>query len=142
MRLHLFWQVNGHNVVHACMQSNKVGITLPSSLKQDAAILRRGIHSLTRLAVRSLWIVAASVTRIGLTGFQSIVITPAIRADVVTKNVAAVIPVARNTSVFSVKTGEALRAALNHRNANSPVVLQIERSGKLMFIAFKLDNPN
>jgi S1-C subfamily serine protease len=42
----------------------------------------------------------------------------------------------------AVKTGEALRAALNHTNANNPVVLQIERSGKLMFIAFKLDNPN
>jgi hypothetical protein len=125
MRLHLFWQVNGHNVVHACMQSNKVGFSLPSSLKQDTAILRRGIHFNNSLAaglltaetgsistlesctvsfgkvteagvsevVRSLWIVTASVTRIGLTGFQSIVITPAIRADVVTKNVAAVIPV-------------------------------------------------
>jgi len=42
----------------------------------------------------------------------------------------------------SVKTGEELRTALNHTNANSPVVLQIERAGKLMFIAFKLDNPN
>jgi len=31
-----------------------------------------------------------------------------------------------------------LRAALTHTNPNSPVVLQIERSGKLMFIAFKL----
>jgi S1-C subfamily serine protease len=42
----------------------------------------------------------------------------------------------------AVKTGEALGATLNHTNANSPVFLQIERSGKLMFIAFKLDNPN
>jgi hypothetical protein len=24
MRLHLFWQVNGHSVVHAYVQSNKV----------------------------------------------------------------------------------------------------------------------
>jgi len=39
----------------------------------------------------------------------------------------------------SVKTGEELRAALNHTSTNSPVVLQIERSGKLMFIAFKLE---
>ena len=39
----------------------------------------------------------------------------------------------------SVKTGDELRAALNHTSANNPVVLQIERSGKLMFIAFKLD---
>ena len=38
-----------------------------------------------------------------------------------------------------VKTGEELRGALNRTNANNPVVLQIERSGKLMFIAFKLD---
>jgi len=38
----------------------------------------------------------------------------------------------------SVKTGEELRSALSHTTANSPVVLQIERSGKLMFIAFKL----
>ena len=38
----------------------------------------------------------------------------------------------------SVKTGEELRSALSHTSANSPVVLQIERSGKLMFIAFKL----
>ena len=35
-------------------------------------------------------------------------------------------------------TGEELRSALNHTTANSPVVLQIERSGKLMFVAFKL----
>jgi len=39
----------------------------------------------------------------------------------------------------SVKTGEELRAAVNHTSANSPVVLQIERSGKLMYIAFKLE---
>lgn len=38
----------------------------------------------------------------------------------------------------SVKTSEELRSTLNHTSANSPVVLQIERSGKLMFIAFKL----
>ena len=38
----------------------------------------------------------------------------------------------------SVKTSEELRSALTHTSANSPVVLQIERSGKLMFIAFKL----
>ena len=38
----------------------------------------------------------------------------------------------------SVKTGDELRSALNHTSQNSPVVLQIERSGKLMFIAFKL----
>ena len=41
----------------------------------------------------------------------------------------------------SVKTGEELRAALNRTSVNTPVVLQIERSGKLMFIAFKLDEP-
>jgi len=39
----------------------------------------------------------------------------------------------------SVKTGEDLRTALNRLSANSPVVLQIERSGKLMFVTFKLD---
>jgi serine protease Do len=37
------------------------------------------------------------------------------------------------------KTSDELRAALNHTNANTPVVLQIERSGKLMFVAFKLN---
>ena len=36
-----------------------------------------------------------------------------------------------------VKTSDELRTALNHSSANSPVVLQIERSGKLMFIAFR-----
>jgi len=41
----------------------------------------------------------------------------------------------------SVKTSEELRSALSHTSANSPVVLQIERSGKLLFIAFKLDEP-
>jgi serine protease Do len=41
----------------------------------------------------------------------------------------------------SVKTSEELRSALSHTSVNSPVVLQIERSGKLMFIAFKLDEP-
>jgi len=41
----------------------------------------------------------------------------------------------------SVKTTEELRSALNHTTANSPVVLQIERSGKLMFVAFKIDKP-
>lgn len=38
-----------------------------------------------------------------------------------------------------VKTGDELRAALNHTTSNAPVVLQIERSGKLMFIAFRLN---
>ena len=37
-----------------------------------------------------------------------------------------------------VKTSDELRTTLNHTSANSPVVLQIERSGKLMFVAFKL----
>jgi serine protease Do len=41
----------------------------------------------------------------------------------------------------AVKTSEELRSVLSHTNANSSVVLQIERSGKLMFIAFKLDEP-
>jgi S1-C subfamily serine protease len=36
-----------------------------------------------------------------------------------------------------VKTSEELRAALNRMSPDSPVVLQIERSGKLMFVAFK-----
>ena len=37
----------------------------------------------------------------------------------------------------SVKTSEELRAALNRMSPDSPLVLQIERSGKLMFVAFK-----
>jgi serine protease Do len=37
-----------------------------------------------------------------------------------------------------VRTIEELRAALGRTSANSPVVLQIERSGKLMFLAFRL----
>jgi serine protease Do len=37
----------------------------------------------------------------------------------------------------SVKMSEELRTALNRITPNSPVVLQIERSGKLMFVAFK-----
>lgn len=40
-----------------------------------------------------------------------------------------------------VKTGEEIRTTLNRMSSNSPVILQIERSGKLMFIAFKLDEP-
>lgn len=39
-----------------------------------------------------------------------------------------------------VKTGAELRAVLNHTNANSPVVLQIERSGKLLYVAFRLND--
>jgi serine protease Do len=38
-----------------------------------------------------------------------------------------------------VNTIEGLRSALDRLSANSPVVLQIERDGKLIFIAFKLD---
>lgn len=40
-----------------------------------------------------------------------------------------------------IKSVEALRSALNNVAANTPVVLQIERSGKLMFVAFKLSGP-
>ncbi len=39
----------------------------------------------------------------------------------------------------SVTTIEDLRSALDRLSPNSPVVLQIERQGKLMFIPFKLD---
>lgn len=38
-----------------------------------------------------------------------------------------------------VKTSEQLRTILSRTTANSSVVLQIERSGKLMFVAFKLE---
>jgi len=38
-----------------------------------------------------------------------------------------------------VETLEGLRSALDHLNPTSPAVLQIERQGKLMFIAFKID---
>jgi len=38
-----------------------------------------------------------------------------------------------------VETLESLRSALDHLSANSPVVLQIEREGKLMFITFNLN---
>ena len=39
-----------------------------------------------------------------------------------------------------VETMEALRSALDHLSPGSPIVLQIERDGKLMFISFKLDS--
>jgi S1-C subfamily serine protease len=39
-----------------------------------------------------------------------------------------------------VATIEGLRSALDHLNPTSPAVLQIERQGKLMFIAFKIDS--
>ena len=39
----------------------------------------------------------------------------------------------------SVKTVEDLRSMLSRINPNTPAVLQIERAGKLMFIAFRLD---
>jgi serine protease Do len=38
-----------------------------------------------------------------------------------------------------VETLQGLRSVLDRLNTNSPVVLQIERQGKLMFIAFRLD---
>lgn len=41
----------------------------------------------------------------------------------------------------SIKSIEQLRTALNRAAPNTPVVLQIERSGKLMFVAFKLSGP-
>jgi len=41
----------------------------------------------------------------------------------------------------AVKTVADLRSALTHATANTPIVLQIERSGKLMFVAFKLSGP-
>lgn len=40
-----------------------------------------------------------------------------------------------------IKSVEALRNALNRVAANTPVVLQIERSGKLMFVAFTISGP-
>jgi S1-C subfamily serine protease len=40
----------------------------------------------------------------------------------------------------SVKTGAELRTLLSHTTPNSPVVLQIERAGKLMYVAFKLND--
>jgi len=39
----------------------------------------------------------------------------------------------------SVESIDTLRSALDHLAPNSPVVLQIERDGKLMFISFQLD---
>jgi len=39
-----------------------------------------------------------------------------------------------------VETVEGLRSALDRLSPDSPVVLQIEREGKLMFVAFKLDD--
>jgi S1-C subfamily serine protease len=38
-----------------------------------------------------------------------------------------------------VATMETLRAVLDQMKANSPVVLQIERGGKLMFVSIQLD---
>ena len=38
-----------------------------------------------------------------------------------------------------VDTMETLRAVLDQLKQNSPVVLQIEREGKLMFVPFQLD---
>jgi serine protease Do len=38
-----------------------------------------------------------------------------------------------------VETIQGLRSSLDHLGTNTPVVLQIERDGKLMFIAFKMD---
>ena len=39
-----------------------------------------------------------------------------------------------------VETLEGLRSSLDHLSPNAPVVLQIERDGKLMFIAFKIES--
>lgn len=41
----------------------------------------------------------------------------------------------------AVKSVEELRSSLKRSAANTPIVLQIERSGKLMFVAFKLSGP-
>ena len=41
----------------------------------------------------------------------------------------------------SIKTIEELRSALTRTSPNTAVVLQIERSGKLMFVSFKLEEP-
>lgn len=41
----------------------------------------------------------------------------------------------------AVKSVEELRSDLKGAAANTPIVLQIERSGKLMFVAFKLSGP-
>ena len=38
-----------------------------------------------------------------------------------------------------VETLAALRSALDHLSSNTPVVLQIERDGRLMFVSFELD---
>jgi serine protease Do len=42
----------------------------------------------------------------------------------------------------TVETIAGLRSALDHLSPTTPVVLQIEREGKLMFVAFKIDGPD
>jgi len=141
----LFMRSGGDQIKIAVLRgSNKLSFTvpvveLPNDLDSLATVVQSNQSPVNQLGVVVVDIDSAVAKKLPTLRIESGVL---VAARAINSNVDVALEagdVIHTMNGALVKTGEELRGALNRTNANNPVVLQIERSGKLMFIAFKLD---
>jgi len=115
-------------------------VELPNDLDSLAAVLQAKQSRVSQLGVVVVDIDRAVAEKVQNLRIDSGVL---VAAQAIDSNVNVALQagdVIHTINGTPVKTSEELRSTLNGTSPNSPVVLQIERSGKLMFVAFKLDD--
>jgi len=144
----LFMRSGGDQIKLAVLRgSNKLSFTvpvveLPNDLDSLATVVQSNQSPMNQLGVVVVDIDPTVAKKLPALRIESGVL---VAARAINSNVDVALEagdVIHTMNGTSVKTGEELRGALNRTNANNPVVLQIERAGKLMFIAFKLETAN
>lgn len=141
----LFMRSGGDQIKLAVLRgSNKLSFSVPvvelqNDLDRLATVGQSNQSRLSQLGIVVIDVDAAIAKQSPLLRIASgvLVVARAVESDVDVALEAG--DVIHTINGNPVKTNDELRKILNHTPANTPVVLQIERSGKLMFVAFKLE---
>ena len=147
LNMRLFLRSGGEQIKLGVLRgSNKLTFTvpvaeLPSDFDTVARLLQSNKSRVTQLEIVAMNIDADVAAKLPGLRIGSGVLVAAREVDARGDVSLEAGDVIHTMNGAPVKDIEALRSALAHTAANTPVVLQIERSGKLMFIAFKLDAP-
>jgi serine protease Do len=114
-------------------------VELPNDFDSLAALLQSSTTRVTQLGIVAIEINADLAGKLPGLRLPSGVLVAAREADASADVSLQAGDIIHTINGVAVKSIEELRSTLTRTAANTPVVLQIERSGKLMFVAFKLD---
>ena len=113
-------------------------VEMPNDLDAVAKLLHSEERPITQLGVIAIDIDSRVANKLGDLRIASGVLVAAREAASTADVLLQTGDIIHTINGAAVKTIEEIRSALNRISPNTPVVLQIERSGKLMFVAFRL----